>query len=575
MSMRADFVIAGGLVVDGTGAPGRIADVAVRDGRIVAVGAGLEGERKIDARGRVVAPGFFDIHTHYDAQVFWDPGLTSSCWHGVTSVVAGNCGFSLAPTRPAQRRAIVRTLQAVEDMSEKMLDAGIDWRFETFGEYLALIERRGTILNYGCYVGHSPVRLFVMGDAGYEREATADEIATMREVVADSMRAGALGFASSFSANHRGDRGLPVPSRNGTKEEFVALASVLGELGYGAISYAPGVPVSWRDSYAIQPAIGRPLSWTPMLTTYPERDYKQMMKVHAEGLAQGADVHPQITCLPLKLQFRMDNPYYFRTVPIFLELLGHPPSEFKHFYRDPKWRAEAVRQVPDVKPPVVWEKFVVAETKKHAALIGRDVASLALERNCTEIDVLCDLSLDDDLETRFLVVLSNDEDGPVADLMKQPGAVFGQSDAGAHVAQLCDANMPTELLAYWVRDRKVFTLERAIRKLTSELADFFGIPDRGRIAPGAAADLVVFDLEKLDPGPLRRVRDLPGDEERLIADQPQGIEHVFVNGIAITEHGRSLVGELASRPGRILRAGGSGVDPSGTNDAQRAGGRAA
>ncbi len=559
--MALDFVIRGGLVVDGSGAPGRVADVAVRGGRIAAVGQGLslgdEGGEEIDARGRIVAPGFFDIHTHYDAQVFWDPGLTSSCWHGVTSVVAGNCGFSLAPTRPAQRQAIVRTLQAVEDMSEKMLDAGIDWSFETFGEYLALIERKGTILNYGCYVGHSPVRLFVMGDAGYEREATAAEIARMREVVAESMRAGALGFASSYSANHRGDRGLPVPSRNGTKEEFVALASVLGELGYGAVSYAPGSPVSWRDSYEIQPKIGRPLMWTPMLSTYPERDYKQMMKEHAEGRARGADVYPQITCLPLKLQFRMDNPYYFRTVPIFLELLGKPPSEFKPFYRDPAWRAEAVRQVPDVKPPVVWEKFLVAETKHHAALIGRDVASLARERGCTEIDVLCDLSLDDDLETRFLVTLSNDEDGPVADLMTQPGAVFGQSDAGAHVAQLCDANMPTELLAYWVRDRGVFTLERAIQKLTSELADLFGITDRGRIAPGAAADLVVFDLEKLDPGPLRRVRDLPGDEERLIADQPKGIEHVFVNGVAITRDGESLVGSLRERPGRILRAGGN------------------
>lgn len=555
MSARAELVLQGGLVVDGSGAPGRVADVAVAKGRIVGIGQGLAGERVIDVRGRVVAPGFFDIHTHYDAQVFWDPGLTSSCWHGVTSVVAGNCGFSLAPTRPAQRQAIVRTLQAVEDMSEKMLDAGIDWRFETFGEYLDLIERRGLILNYGCYVGHSPVRLFVMGDAGYEREASPDEIARMREVVAESMRAGALGFASSYSANHRGDRGLPVPSRNGTKQEFVELASVLGELGYGAVSYAPGVPVSWRDSYAIQPAIGRPLMWTPMLTTYPERDYRMMMRTHAEGLAAGADVHPQITCLPLKLQFRMDNPYYFRTVPIFLELLGRPVSEFARFYRDPAWRAEAVRQVPDVKPPVVWEKFFVAETKKHAALIGCDVASLARERGCSEIDVLCDLSLDDDLETRFLVILSNDEDAPVAELMTQPGAVFGQSDAGAHVAQLCDANMPTELLATWVREKRVFTLERAIQKLTSELADLYGIVDRGRIAVGAAADLVVFDLETLDPGPLTRVRDLPGDEERLVAAEPKGIDWVFVNGVAITEAGHSRVGGMNERPGRILRAG--------------------
>jgi N-acyl-D-aspartate/D-glutamate deacylase len=223
--MTADVGIAGGTVVDGTGAPARRADVAVTGGRVAAVGDDLDGRERIDARGSLVTPGFFDIHTHYDAQVFWDPAFTSSCWHGVTSVVAGNCGFSIAPTRPAQRGAIVRTLQAVEDMSERMLDAGIDWSFETFGEYLALVERRETVLNFGCYVGHSPVRLFVMGDAGYEREATPDEITAMRRVVAEAMEAGALGFASSYSANHRGDRGRPVPSRNGTADEFVALAS--------------------------------------------------------------------------------------------------------------------------------------------------------------------------------------------------------------------------------------------------------------------------------------------------------------------------------------------------------------
>jgi N-acyl-D-amino-acid deacylase len=555
-ALSADVVIKGGTVVDGLGGPARWADVAVRHGRVVAVGPDLDGDSVIDATGRIVAPGFVDVHTHYDAQVFWDPGLTSSCWHGVTSVIAGNCGFSIAPTRPAQRDVIVRTLQAVEDMSEKMLHAGIDWSFETFAEYLTLVEAKGTILNYGCYMGHSPVRLFVMGDEGYEREATPDEVASMREVVADGMRAGAVGFASSYSANHRGDRGLPVPSRNGTREEFVALASVLGELGYGAVAYAPGATVSWRDSYELQPAIGRPLMWTPMLTTYPETDYRAMMRVHAAGLAAGADVHPQITCLPLTIQLRMDNPYYFRTVPIFLELLGHPVTAFASFYSDRSWRAEAVRQVPDVKPPVIWERFLVAETQANPHLIGRDVASVATERGVSEIDVLCDLALADDLGTRFLVTLSNIEPGPVTELMTQPGAVFGQSDAGAHVAQLCDANMPTELLAHWVRDRGVFTLEQAIHKLTAELADMFGLRDRGRLAPGAAADIVVFDLETLDPGPLRRVRDLPGDEERLIADAPVGIDHVFVNGVPITAHGESLVRTMTARPGQILRAHG-------------------
>jgi N-acyl-D-amino-acid deacylase len=549
----AELLIRGGTLVDGTGTPARQADVAIHGGKVVAVGEGLAGIEVIDATGRIVAPGFFDIHTHYDAQIFWDPSLSSSCWHGVTSVVAGNCGFSLAPTREAQRASIVRTLQAVEDMSERMLNAGIDWSFETFGEYLNAVERHGTILNFGCYVGHSPVRLFVMGDEGYEREARPDEISQMRAVVAEAMRSGAIGFASSFSANHRGDGGRPVPSRNGTKDEFLQLASVLGELGCGAVTYAPGQPVTWRDSYEMQPAIGRPLMWTPMLTTYPESDHVRVMEAHAEGLAAGADVRPQVTCLPLKVQLRMDNPYYFRTVPIFLELLGRDPSEFPAFYGDPSWRAEATRQVPDVKPPVVWHKFFVAETTAHPELLGRDIASIARERHCTEIDVLCEISLDDRLATRFLVILSNDEDGPVIDLMTQPGAVFGQSDAGAHVAQLCDANMPTELLAHWVRDRGALTLEHAVYKLTAELADLYGLAGRGRLIPGSAADVVVFDLAEVDPGPLRRVRDLPGDEERLVADAPRGIDHVLVNGTAITRGGESLVGSMPERPGQILR----------------------
>src|SRR5271154_2377939 len=251
--MTADVVIRGGTVVDGTGRPGRAADLAITDGVISGIGAVLSGRHELDASGQIVTPGFFDIHTHYDAQVFWDPALSSSCWHGVTSVIAGNCGFSIAPTREAQRGSIIRTLQAVEDMSEVMLTAGIEWDFETFADYLSSVERRGTVLNFGCYVGHSPVRLYVMGDEGYEREATGAEIARMRVVVADAMRAGAVGFASSFSANHRGDRGLPVPSRNGTREEFIELASVLGELGRGAAVYAPGQPVTWRDSYEIQP----------------------------------------------------------------------------------------------------------------------------------------------------------------------------------------------------------------------------------------------------------------------------------------------------------------------------------
>jgi hypothetical protein len=274
-----------------------------------------------------------------------------------------------------------------------------------------------------------------------------------------------LGFASSYSANHRGDRGLPVPSRNGTADEFVTIASVLGELGMGVACYAPGVPVSYRDSYEIQPLIGRPLMWTPMLTSYPENDYRVVMEHHAEGRARGADVYAQVTCLPLKIQIHMSNPYYFRTAPAFRDLLGLPEAAYLAAYADPQWRAQAWREIPDVKPKVLWDYFELAETPSHSRLIGRSLASIARAQGVTELDVLCDIALADNLNTRYNVMLGNFEQGPVAALMQQPGAVFGQSDAGAHVAQLCDANMGTDLLSDWVRDRGVFTLEAAVSSI--------------------------------------------------------------------------------------------------------------
>ena len=241
------------------------------------------GDDVIDAGGCIVAPGFIDVHTHYDAQVFWDPMFSSSCYHGVTSVIAGNCGFTLAPSHEADRDLITRTLQAVEDMSLATLEAGVVWDFTSFGDYLALVERRGVGLNFGCYVGHSATRIFVMGDEAHERHATDDEIAQMRHHVGESIAAGAIGLSSSYSISHRLDGQRPVASRASTSAEFIALASVLGDLGKGVVIVAPGSPVSYRDLYAMQPLIGRPCMWTPMITNFPEPDFRDAMRVHAEG----------------------------------------------------------------------------------------------------------------------------------------------------------------------------------------------------------------------------------------------------------------------------------------------------
>ena len=550
-----ELVIRGGTLVDGTGAPGRPADVRIAGGRVAEIGANLRAPRELDASGCVVAPGFIDIHTHYDAQVFWDPMFSSSCWHGVTTVVAGNCGFTIAPTREAHRHAIVETLQAVEDMSIATLEAGIVWEFTTFREYLDLVERRGLGLNFACYVGHSAVRLFAMGDAGYERAATEPEIFAMRAVVADAMQAGAIGLASSFSPTHFGVGGKPVPSRHSGHEELRALASVLGELGRGVVVFAPGAPVSYRDAYELQLATGRPWMWTPMITHYPEPDYREAMRTHAAGRARGADVWAQVSCRPVSIQIQLANPYLFRTCPSFHALHDVPDAERRRRYADPEWRRRAWPEIAaNVRPAPNWDHVRLAETSLHAPLIGKSLGAIARERGQTPLDAYCELSLAEDLRTRFTAHLSNYDEDAVAELLQQPGVVLGQSDAGAHVAQLCDANMPTDLLGGWVRERKRISLERAVQMLSGDLARLLGLRDRGTLEPGKAADVVVFDPATVAPGPLRRVRDLPGNEERLVADAPEGVAHVLVNGVPIREDGAPVPRAGETRPGQVLRS---------------------
>jgi N-acyl-D-amino-acid deacylase len=547
-----DLIVKGGLVVDGTGDPPRAADVRVRDGLIAEIGDNLRDGDTLDASGCVVAPGFIDVHTHYDAQVFWDPMLSSSCYHGVTSVVAGNCGFSLAPSRDGQRELISRTLQAVEDMSLATLEAGVVWDFTSFGDYLELIERRGIGLNFGCYVGHSATRIFVMGDDAHDRPATDDEIAQMRRHIGESIAAGAIGFSTSYSVSHRLDGQRPVASRASTVDEFVALASVLGELGRGLVIVAPGAPVSYRDLYALQPRIGRPCMWTPMITNFPEPDYRDAMRAHAEGRATGANVYAQVSPRPLGARMTLAHPYMFRPTPSFQQIEPLSNDERRRFYADPHWRAQAWDEMQRVlNPRLDWSRIRVAESARHHELVDVDLASIAASTGTSPFDVYCELSLAEDLTTQFMAQVSNYDPDDVAALITQPGVIVGQSDAGAHVAQLCDATTPTDLLAWFVRDRGVLTLERAVRMLTGQLADLFGLRDRGVLTPGAAADITVFDLDRLDAGPVRRVRDLPGDQERLVADRPTGQIHLVVNGHVVRNDERPVT--PSSLPGRVLR----------------------
>jgi len=550
-----DLVIRGGTVIDGTGAPGVRADVAVDGDRIAEIGEGLSGRRELDAAGHVVTPGFIDIHTHYDAQVFWDPGLTPSSWHGVTSVVAGNCGFSIAPCRPEHRGLIGRTLQHVEDMSLATLEAGIPWEFETFPEYLDTVERHGVALNYTAYIGHTALRLFVMGDDGYEREEpTEDELRRMAAMVRDAVAAGAAGFATSSAPTHAGDGGRPVPSRLAGRAELAALLAPLGELGRGVAELTPGERIHHTDVYDLQPAVGQPFTWTALLTMQGSPFASNMAKLNAERRAEGADVWPQVTCRPLTFQMTLTEPFTFNTVPAFRALMDRPLEERLAAYRDPTWRHTAQEQLATgrvFRPR--WQNVVIAESRDHPELEGRDVAGLAEERGIEPLDALLELALSEDLTTRVRTVLANDDQDMIATLLQADGMLIGLSDAGAHVGQLCDACLPTDLLGNWVREREVLSLEAAVHKLTGEPAGVFCFADRGVLEEGRAADVTVFDPDTVAPGGLRRIRDFPADGERLVADTPSGVAHVVVNGTPIQVDGEPQPDAVAARPGRVLR----------------------
>jgi N-acyl-D-aspartate/D-glutamate deacylase len=558
--MAADLVIRGGTVVDGTGGPARRADVAVSAGRISEIGEKVSGARELDASGQVVAPGFIDIHSHYDAQVFWDPALTPSSFHGVTSVVAGNCGFSIAPCRPEHRELLARTLQHVEDMDLQTLEAGIPWDFETFPEYLDSVARHGTALNYGVYVGHTAVRLFVMGEDGYEREApTDDELAAMQAVVREAMAAGAMGFATSSSATHNGDGGRPVPSRLADRAELEALLQPLHELDKGVAALLPGEKIKHADVHAIQRVVGRPLTWTALLTIKGFPWHEDIIKANDEARAEGGQVWPQISVRPLVFQMNLREPFTFNMAPAFAMLMAESDAVRQERYADPAWREKAIADLNNkafLRPN--WDSLEVAESSAHPELIDRRVADIAAERGCTPLDVMLDTSLDENLETRFRSVLANNDPDAIAWLLGRDGVLLGLADSGAHVSQLCDACLPTDLLGNWVRERKVIGLERAVEKLTGEPARVFGLDavdgGRGLLREGMAADITVFDPNTVAPGPLRRIHDFPANGERLTADAPEGMIHTLVNGVPIRVDGKPEDDGVSARPGQVLRS---------------------
>ena len=560
--MSYDVVIRGGTVIDGTGAPSRLADVTVLDGRISEVGRVTgRGREEIDAAGLVVAPGFIDPHTHYDAQLTWDPLASCSSWHGVTTIVTGNCGFTLAPCRPRDRLTLMRMLEYVEGMSLEAMEKGIRWEFESFAEYLDALDRRGLAVNVGAMVGHSAVRQYVMGDAAWERAATEEEIERMAHEVRIAMAVGAVGFSSTTNHNHVGAKGRPVPSRLATDEEMNQLAAAMGDSGRGVMEITIGGTrpdrVAEVDRFVeLAHAARRPI--TPVsLRHNPERAWEhRVILSRLEALNRdGLRIYPQVTCSPLTSTFDLYGAFVFYRFPAWKRVLEAPPSEWRAVLADPGFRAEfratagsSSLFVGDTSPLRV-EGVHRAE---HGRFVGRTVGEVAAALGKDPVDAFFDLALADDLKTRFTVAIMNTDAAAVAEIFTHPIALIGLADAGAHLTLFCEAGQTSRLLGHWVRERKALSLEEAVRRITSMPADVFGFADRGRLRPGLAADLVIFDAGTIAAGEPELIHDLPDGGPRLV-QRASGIAWSFVNGGAVIRDGKLPDSPGSRGSGRVLR----------------------
>lgn len=565
--MEYDLKITGGTIIDGTGADRYQGDVGIKDGVVVALGdAPGDAAEVIDATGKIVSPGFVDTHTHYDAQILWDRMLTISPWHGVTTIVMGNCGFGVAPTRPEHRETIMRTLEKVEGMSMDALEAGLgrDWPFETFPEYLDAIEKQGSAINVGVLLGHTPLRLYVMGEDSTEREATADEVERMRGIIAEGLDAGAVGFATSKSPTHVGAKGKPVPSRASSFEnEILPLTRVLGEKQQGLVQVTIGSDVLQEQFAQIAEETGRNVTWTALLTglTLGGGDHNMQIEKAHEIVDRGLNVYPQVTPRALNFEMHFAEPFLYESMSLFRPVSSADKEGKKEIYRDPEFRKAFKKKLMPGSNFLVasgWPKTVISFYPPDPSLEERLIADVAAERGVDPLDLMLDLSLETDLTARFRTPVANHNEDDVEPLLKDECTVLGLSDAGAHASQLCDACFATYLLGHWVREKRALTLEYAVKRLTSQAADVFGITDRGRLAVGVPADVVVFDPDTVGAGGLERVHDLPGGADRLVS-QASGIEAVIVNGTLLRQGGKDMLGANDQLPGLLLRNGHAAV----------------
>jgi N-acyl-D-amino-acid deacylase len=553
--MRFDLVVRNGIVIDGSGAPRRRADVAVTDGRVVAVGVvDGRGAEEIDAEGHVVAPGFVDAHTHMDAQVFWDDLGTSSCWHGVTSVVMGNCGFTLAPARPDERALVVRNLERAEDIAAEAMAAGIEWSWATFAEYLDAVDARPKGLNYAASIGHSALRTWAMGERAFSDAADEADLEVMARELTAALAAGAVGFTTSRSRGHLTSDDRPVASRIASWDEVVALVDLVGRESAAGFQLAPE---NHRGDRAATADYERRLQQLALTTGVPvifgvgnSPDTRLIDDTVARGGRMYGLTHCRGLCHVQSFQTRL----VFDVLPEWRQVREQPVAVQQRLLRDPEVRARLVHAAhhgdygdrADSLPP----KYEWLEVMSSPYLPNPSVRQLADERGVDPVELMIDLALDRDFDVFFLQFFGAPEEAQLVELLKNPNTAMTFSDSGAHVSEVIDFSIQTHLLAYWVRERQALTLEEAIPMITSRPAGIWALQDRGSLREGFAADLTIFDPDTVAPSMPRLVHDLPAGAPRLV-QTAQGYLATVVNGQVLTREGHAT----DARPGRLLRAG--------------------
>ena len=555
-----DLIIRNAQVFDGSGLPPVLSDVAVSNGRIAHIGSTSEAAHEvIDAKGLALMPGIVDLHTHYDAQVTWDRTMSPSPALGVTTAVIGNCGFGIAPCPAPLRETMLKNLSVVEGMDLNALLTGVNWEFESFGQYMDQLRRIGPYINTAVFAGHSVIRTAVMGADGSSKvDPSPEQMQTMQSMVRDAMDHGAIGFASSFSPNHSGYGGIPMPSTIATEAELRALTSVLGEKKKGVFMMATGTRGSPDIMESIAEDTGRPAYISTVLTMYNEGNPSLGAAYYercAQALKRGHELYILTSCQPLSFDFSLTDPYVLLSHSAFDVVKSATPDSLPGVYRSVEFRDAFRKNLKHPKEGILflgnWRHIEVGQTThpENQRLEGQNIQALADQQGLDPVDVFLDLALSEDLGTHFVGKFFNNNDEGVAPSLKHPASVITLSDAGAHLSYMCDAGFGLYFLSHWVRDTGHFTLSEGIRKITSEPADRFRIPERGRLQVGLPADMLLFDPATVGISkPLPR-QDLPGGGSRMIRTAT-GVHGVWVNGVKVHD-GHNYV-DHSQGPGQVL-----------------------